>query len=1264
MSLCGKPAKLQITTIGPEPTVVDSEQYSIFIMDEKGCKVFVDVYGIESISTPIKGFDAEKVAEIFPYMDGTRAKHPVEGDIDILIGYQYAAYHPHRIDNFEHLILLESRFGYTVAGSHSIFKGYSRNIVKHATVLHIAAELDTLHSIENLGVNCNPKCGSCKCGTCHLGGKDMTIEEQKDLELIDSKLQFQPNTGRFIIGYPWTSDPMGLPRNEDYAYSMLLSTEKRLMKDDKYASIYREQMNDLLNRAARRVTKEELEHWNGPKFFIAHHAVLKPDSKSTPLRIVFNSSRKHNGSSLNDFYAKGPTFFNNMLGIILRFRENRIGFVGDIHKMFHSIDISYQDQMTHLFLWRDLDQSREVEVYAMTKLNMGDKPSAAIAQAALRKTAEMAPEQLNKAAEIILRNSHMDDICGSTDSIEEAERLTEDISTALKMGGFKIKGKWLMSGQQNEISNSTTQKTVQLMLNMEDPATKTEKVLGMQWDPVTDELSYMVKLQTITPNKHTKRTVLSKANSIFDPLGLLAPFTVRIKILLRKVWAHEPKVNWDDELPSSIKQLWHNILDEIKEIQNLRFKRSTKPENAVDSTPILVVFSDGSKQAYGAVAYARWRTKDGYTSRLIAAKSRIAPLKVEDIVRLELSGATISSRLRAFICKELKMNFQKTYHIVDSSIVKGMINKASYGFNTFAGNRIGEIHRQTETEEWFWIEGNDNVADIITRGCSPEELGEESVWQNGPPFMSLPEEQWPISTDVEGIVIPELRKNAFTATVVETNLDTLSKRIDITRFSKFMLLIYTTARILKLYRRFVTGGSKKDTEIKPYDLKQAENFWIKEAQRDMESDIKKGRYKKLQPKLNSDGIFVVGGRTERWMGATWNRQYFILLPKHHRLSYLIALYEHKKIGHLAHLATISKIRSKYWIVGITRIVNKIINTCVPCKMKFKKFEKQIMSPLPIERIRISPAFYNVGIDYFGPYAVRGEVQKRTRGKVYGVIFTCLASRAVHVDIANDYSTDGFLATYDRYTSIRGYPHKIYSDKGSNLSGASNELKSIVEDLNWTEIQAFGHKNGTEWDFSPGDSPWYNGAVEALVKSVKRALLSIIDSDTIMSPLELQTAMYQAAQLVNQRPIGRHPKKPEEGTYLTPNDLLLGRSSPDIPQGPYKERNSNKYRHDQIQKIVAAFWERWMREVFPSLVIQPKWHTEHRNVQTGDVVVIEDSNTFRGVWKMGVVDEAIISKDGKVRRCKIMYKTPAGTVEVIERAIQKLIVIAPVGGEDK
>ena len=159
--------------------------------------------------------------------------------------------------------------------------------------------------------------------------------------------------------------------------------------------------------------------------------------------------------------------------------------------------------------------------------------------------------------------------------------------------------------------------------------------------------------------------------------------------------------------------------------------------------------------------------------------------------------------------------------------------------------------------------------------------------------------------------------------------------------------------------------------------------------------------------------------------------------------------------------------------------------------------------------------------------------------------------------------------------------------------------------------------------------------------------------------ELQTAIFEAAQLVNQRPIGKHPTQPEDGSYLCPNDLILGRSSTHVPQGPFKERCSNKFRLDFIQQVVERFWKHWTREIFPSLVIQPKWHTERRNVKTGDVVLIEDSNAIRGKWKMGLVKNVKVSEDGKVRRCNITYTSATGITQTVERAVQKLIVLVPI-----
>ena len=195
----------------------------------------------------------------------------------------------------------------------------------------------------------------------------------------------------------------------------------------------------IKRHVCRKLDFKEIQEYKGPTYYIAHHAVLNPESKSTPppppCRIVFNSSAKFSGHILNDYLEKGPDMLNNLLGIILRFREERVGMVGDISKMYHSIEISPFDQMTHCFLWRNLEYDREPETFAMQVVNFGDRPSATIAMVALRKTTEMFTTLHREASEIIISNSYMDDIVDSKPSIAEVNNIIEKINVILHKGG-------------------------------------------------------------------------------------------------------------------------------------------------------------------------------------------------------------------------------------------------------------------------------------------------------------------------------------------------------------------------------------------------------------------------------------------------------------------------------------------------------------------------------------------------------------------------------------------------------------------------------------------------------------------------------------------------------------------------------------------------------------------------------------------------------------------------------------------------------------
>ena len=203
------------------------------------------------------------------------------------------------------------------------------------------------------------------------------------------------------MSYPWkTKSPELLPDNYSQVLKKMESTERRLSKQPAHAKGYDEQIQEMEKmQFARKLTKDEIEEWKGPVHYVARHAVVRPEKKSTPVRIVFNSSASYNGHSLNEYWYKGPDLLNNLFGVVLRFREKEVAVVGDISKMYHGIAIPLSDQHVHRFLWRNMETDRETDVYVKTVLTFGDRPSPAMATVAMHKTAELKEDSKPKAAE-------------------------------------------------------------------------------------------------------------------------------------------------------------------------------------------------------------------------------------------------------------------------------------------------------------------------------------------------------------------------------------------------------------------------------------------------------------------------------------------------------------------------------------------------------------------------------------------------------------------------------------------------------------------------------------------------------------------------------------------------------------------------------------------------------------------------------------------------------------------------------------------------
>ena len=375
----------------------------------------------------------------------------------------------------------------------------------------------------------------------------------------------------------------------------------------------------------------------------------------------------------------------------------------------------------------------------------------------------MGADRYPEATQVIKENTYMDDIIESVPTKEKATKLAKDIEALLDEGNFKMK-EWIFTHDRIDILKTIPN----------DKSSNTKKVLGVVWNPVQDEFVYKMHIRTTSkkkPNDNThdnnsnptKKIILSQVNSIYDPLGLTGPFTVRAKILMRELWGIENKLGWDDAIPERYKQYWKQFCQDMQEMHNIKFKRCVKPKDATSEQPTLIIFSDGSSNAFGACAYVRWKLNNGrYSCRLILSKNRLAPIKKMSIDKIELCGALLNSRLKAFLLTQCRYKFVKCYHIVDSQIVHSMIQKESYRFNTFAATRVGEIQQNTNPKEWFWMESKYNIADWLTRGKKPNEINLDSAWQNGPSFLELPESEWPIHKTLTKEQLPELIKIAST----------------------------------------------------------------------------------------------------------------------------------------------------------------------------------------------------------------------------------------------------------------------------------------------------------------------------------------------------------------------------------------------------------------------------------------------------------------------------------------------------------------------
>ncbi|XP_058503794.1 uncharacterized protein LOC131471311 [Solea solea] len=1194
-------------------------------------------YGLDTIAEVHRHVPAAKLQKIFPDVALQDLARPRE--IQLLISHKEGKLVPQKVCSVGDLVLWDGPLGKTVGGTHpDLFEKVT--LMAHTSKTHFARSMRTAAvkyteftfkdpvscqspkhltqsntatssrdflkwwKWESIGAACEPRCGGCRCGNCQPGGKEMTLAEEREMEMVRDGLTYvngdhHSSEPHWHTKYPWTEDPASIPNNKRAVEATFYRMEKQLAKEPEWKMAYASQVHEMLNRkAAVKLSQEVLQSWTGPVWYISHLVAPNPHSVSTPVRLVWNSSQKYRGLSLNDMLIKGPDVLNPIRGVLLRFRTGIFAALGDIHKMYNSVWLEEREVHLHRFLWRDTEDA-EIEDFAITRVNIGDKPAGCIAQVAMRETANLPSfSHFKEEKRVLEEDAYVDDLLTSHNDLNHLKRLTSNIEQILKAGGFFMKP-WVYSDQSGRKGRRGEKMESKTMILPNQLTEEDNKALGLGYTIEDDKLHVMVavnfskrrrkmrlgqdllreEVREQTPDPLTRRELLSQVSGLYDPLGLVAPAKQKGTILIRRAF-QEAKVmyniedTWDAALSKELREDAIKLLQEYADLSLLRFTRALTPPDP-GGRPCAITFSDGSEHAYGAVLYLRWSRNHDVVVRLVESKAKLTPLDHKgDPVKAEMCGAVFAARLKNYFQKHCRIDVERWYHLVDSQTILGAIQRESYGYQTFFANRVGEIQSSTDVRDWWWIPGSVNIADIITRGASPDDLTEESEWQSGPKFLQLPESEWPKKSakDVAAQAkdnITKIQKKTFVAALTRSQLKAqdqitiqetesksrrptavaaVQKLLDEKRFSSLRQLVGAIAWTWRAVERFLCA---KVGDQEKWEAEHSSGVIMAKEREDVFRTLCLAAQEGVHfPNTTTDrlvvykdqasGLLMCGGRIQTFKE---DDRAVPLLPFQAWISTLLAREAHSE-GHEGVAGTLLRMRNKAWVIRGGIIAQKVVDKCIVCKKAKARTCQQIMGDLPEERTNPAAPFQFTSVDLFGPYLVKDDVKRRVSMKVWGVLFCCMSSRAIHVELANTLSTESFLLAYQRFTSVRGHPQKIWSDPGTNFIGAKPVLEEVYTYLrqqNNDSLEEYAGKNGTDWTWRilPADSPHRNGAAEAAVKITKRALQSLGKGEGLTFS-EFLTVLKLAANLANERPIDARVQSREDRVrYITPNTLLLG-----------------------------------------------------------------------------------------------------------------------------
>ncbi|XP_075150745.1 uncharacterized protein LOC142224851 [Haematobia irritans] len=625
-------------------------------------------------------------------------------------------------------------------------------------------------------------------------------------------------------------------------------------------------------------------------------------------------------------------------------------------------------------------------------------------------------------AKIIRENLYVDDVLAGAHTREDAIVSRNELITAVTSAGFELR-KWTSN---DPFLLKDLDPDILLPINWldlsEDSSTKT---LGIHWNVKGDNFTF--KAPIVTENELcTKRDVLSRIAQFFDLCVWLAPVIVVAKLVMQQIWLDQ--IGWDDPLKPMTRMNWKSFVKNAPCIDTISIPRwiQFSPSSKVE----IHGFCYASESAYAAALYIRIEHKDKIYTSLLAAKTRLAPIKKISLPRLELCGAVMFAKLN-----------NRPY----------LAQKPPCSWSTFVGNRVSDILEYVDNENWNHVDSESNPADVASRGCTPNELQKHELWWTGPQWLKLSKDRWP-HKEVNNDTTLEAKPVKVLTTVVAYAL----------RFWRNTGANRTQYRISSLE---ITSNEIQDIKTRLIVCTQKNYFRGEYMALSQKKRISSNsNLLPLNPFIDSKGI-IRSNRLDQLPALSYNERHPILLPHESHFSHLYVEFVHKVTLHGGNQLMTRVIRAEFWIFRLKPLVKKIIHNCRPCIVHRHQTQNQIMASLPLERTTLTRTFAHTGVDFTGPCSIKnftGRACLITKAR------QCLIIIAIHLEATSDMSTQSFMAALARFIGRRGCPSKIFSDNGTNFVGAAELVnKDRLEFMKSLKDRVTGnfHQN-LEWSFIP------------------------------------------------------------------------------------------------------------------------------------------------------------------------------------------------------